>query len=166
MSDSTNPKDTVCFTDYALEEYLQGRLSTQRRQELEAHLETCTECAEARKYFAKEAEAIRGALSIATRAATEDCPDDEFVSLYLDNGLNPQDRAAAELHFVSCPRCRARIVSLYRESKSVIEEARKPTAHVPVARRHEAIVLKMPKRKVPGPMASEDSLRLEQGGNP
>jgi hypothetical protein len=53
-------------------------------------------------------------------AAAGDCPDAELLAAYFDQALGADEAAGYELHFSTCPRCRAQLAAMARVSTQQI----------------------------------------------
>ncbi len=146
MTPQTNGDE--CFTDFALQEYLAGRLDAEVRRGLEAHLARCAECHGALQAFDTEAALLRGAL--ATRAGeggTEE-HSDEVLARYLSGALDDSQSSALEETLSRHPALLARLVALGREVAAV-REGTGQGVEKSAQRPPEGLILKMPRRTKP-----------------
>jgi anti-sigma factor RsiW len=150
-----------CYTDFALQEYIAGRLDAGVRRDLEEHLARCRECRGALQAFQAEAALLRGAL--APRGGEEICEEvtDETLALYMGGALDQVQVAAVEDAVSRRPALLGRLVALGREVAAVREGAGSPgqesRSHPP-----EGLILKMRRRTVPPATVSLPG-RLEGG---
>ncbi len=111
--------DRECFTDFALQEYVQGRLDSAIRLELEHHTATCTQCRAALQEFQTEAALLHAALSSATASTEEVDINDETLALYCTGALEAGEAIAVETALSRNPGLLQRLIALTRETTAV-----------------------------------------------
>jgi anti-sigma factor RsiW len=113
-----------CFTDFAVQEYLGGRLEPSVRQELEAHLSACAECRAATTALDAELRILRAALSpIDALEPRGNTYDDEALARYLDGALDEGSVQVFEERLSRDPALLTRLIALRREVLNVRQEA-------------------------------------------
>lgn len=136
-----------CFTDFALEEFLSGRLSADVRFELEAHIASCSDCRTALDLLAKDRILLNRGLAEAARTPRTSESDTEQLGAYLSGGLSPNEREAVERRLSVEPELLADLIRLHDEAVATLSEIDRPgvTAQ-PMTPAGE--ILRMPKRTV------------------
>lgn len=122
----------------ALSAYLDNELTVSMQKQVEAHLQSCQECADMLAAFQKNSDRIKGFVhpapplkDMVMAKIHEELQND--VSAYLDNELSSDRQAGIETHLASCNECsdmlaafqqnRARIKSLEHSAPSSIHTA-------------------------------------------
>lgn len=144
MKETSQSSDQSCFTNFALQEYTLGRLSSEVRLELEGHIEECVECTACLSLIEKETHLLCEALQPDLNSSGVEALDAETLAMYLDDSLDQQTREKCEQLLASSPGNLRVLVSLRRELVNVrsAEVARGETALRPEGR-----ILRMPKRQ-------------------
>ena len=143
MNAPTASQDNPCFTDFALQEYVLGRLSPEVRIEVQEHMQSCPQCAACAGLIAKETELLRAALGASAGSSSAAAIDDETLSLYLGDSLDAQSREACEKALVTSPKLRERLTELRRDLEAVLGD----TGAAEISKvRVEGRILRMPKR--------------------
>ncbi len=135
--------DRECFTDFALQEYVQSRLDPTVRRELEQHQDGCDQCRAALQAFQAEAAFMRAALAPAGDDAGSSVSD-EILALYCTGALEAGDAVALETALSRNPDLLQRLTRLVRETTA----ARSPETVDEVVSTPEPAgeILRMPKR--------------------
>lgn len=150
-----------CFTDFALQEYAQGRLDPSVRHELTAHTNTCPECRAALEAFEAEAALLRAVLQ--APAADTAIPDDETLARYSAGALPPAEAAQIEALLSRHPGALQRLIRLTRETEATRCEAEAGPKTEPQS--HPAgEILRMPKR-ITRPHTVTTAVRRASGGS-
>ena len=139
-------KKEPCFTDFAIQEYLLGRLDAAVRVEVETHLGSCPECAACAKLLKRETLTLRAALRTPSPSeSTASKINDETLASYLDNSLRPEAREEVELALLESSEALMRLNEIRLELEAVRDDSA-----VPESRNYapEGRVLRMPKRIV------------------
>jgi anti-sigma factor RsiW len=156
--DQTHP----CFTDFALQEFVQGRLDSDVRQAVEKHLEACQECRRAAELLQSESALLRDALMSATPVEAGEPPDIAVLAAYLDGALDDAAVREFEARLASDPRLLHALARLQAEVSAVVanqgERVRQSAAQVPAGQ-----ILRMPKRAAPPPVVTSGELKYGGG---
>jgi anti-sigma factor RsiW len=151
-----------CFTDFALEEFVHGRLDPEVRGDLESHLLECTACAQATAMLRVQAAVIVRALHPPAHPAGPSEIDDSTLARYLDRALDPEAVRDLESRLAEAPEALARLVAMYAEVRGVQADAgegvRSPERSAPAGD-----ILRMPKRNSPPIWVSDTIARLARG---
>lgn len=132
-----------CFTDFALQEYAQGRLDSIVRREVTEHTQACPECRAALDAFATEASLLREALKADTPAGETPQLSNETLALYSSGALAPEEEARVESILSRHPGILQQLLRLIRETEAVqSDEPVDIPAQIPPA----GEILRMPKR--------------------
>lgn len=143
MNAPTASRDNLCFTDFALQEYVLGRLSPEVRVEVQGHLRNCLQCAACADLITQETGLLREALGASAGSSKAVAIDDETLSLYLGDSLDAQSREACEESLAASPQLRERLGELRRDLEAVVGDA----GAVEISEtRLEGRILRMPKR--------------------
>lgn len=147
-----NAPSNPCFTDFALQEFLMGRLDPDVRKDIEKHSQTCEQCAACLELLRKETEALRSFLMPeGAREVSTDDPTDLELAMFIDGSLKPDIQARVENLIAGSPEHLQRFVSLYRDLADM-QQQNAPTAapakHPPSTPRRLPVLLRMPQRKV------------------
>lgn len=144
MSSGTNTNS--CFTDFAIQEYLLGRLDAGVREELEAHLKGCRECTACSELLAKETATLRAGLR-GTAGVESTAPgiDDETLAMYFDDSLSLEMREEIERNLAQSPEALRRLNELRLELESLRDGSKVLEGD---AAKPEGRVLRMPKRQI------------------
>jgi anti-sigma factor RsiW len=154
----TNPS---CFTDFALGEFVHGRLDPEVRREVEAHAGECAECGAAIRMLRAESAAIVRALR-AARLAQMDKFDPQTLARYLDGALDPQAERELEAILATEPEPLAALVALHAEVAAARLEADQGVGRIEPAV-PAGQILRMPKRTAPPPLVSSTIEKLARG---
>jgi anti-sigma factor RsiW len=148
---SGNAPDERCFTDFALQEFVAGRLEQEVRAQVEVHAETCDACRNAVTLLQQEAALLQAALSGGDDVATSDNIDLEVLALYLDGALDSEARAQLERRLSNEPVLLRSLLDLRTEVARTLSEqgdgVRRPMPKPPAGE-----ILRMPKRTQPPPV--------------
>jgi len=145
MSDSTPSCENPCFTDFAIQEYILGRLADEIRREIEDHFHSCKECATCHNQYALERDFIAALLAAPSGTSPGLCPSDETLARFLDNSLDDTEHTKCECHLAACTDCRQELLDIYDDLQrlSTMQPHRdsipKPTP--------QGLILRMPPRK-------------------
>lgn len=137
--------DRECFTDFALQEYAQGRLDSAIRVELEEHTATCAQCCAALQEFQSEAALLHVALTPAGTPA-ETAISDETLALYCTGALEAGDAIAVETALSRNPSLLQRLIALTRETTAA--RSSETTDETVSPSQPAGEILRMPKRLV------------------
>jgi len=132
-----------CFTDFALQEYVLGRLDPDVRVALEDHIEGCPQCAACERLIATETKSLREALRQAEGGSEVAPIDEELLALYLGGGLDDKEREEIETTLASSSVLRDRLNALRVELDEVLKPS-KASARAPLE--PEGQILRMPQR--------------------
>lgn len=143
MNDSSKNADAPCFTNFALQEYLLGRLGEEVRAELKQHLDDCPQCGACLKLMDTETQVLRAALRDDTGDAENPERDTETLAMYLDGSLSDEQHDEYERLLISSPQLLASLVELRRELSDLraLDPESARTSASPEGR-----ILRMPKR--------------------
>ena len=145
MNMTSHSADRPCFTNFALQEYALGRISSEVREEMETHLKECQQCAACAALIEKET----GLLSAALRVGAEERPGEtlerETLAMYLDDSLDQETREKCEKRLASSPQNLAALLSMRRELIGVLIDAGGPGEKLA---QPEGKILRMPKRQI------------------
>ena len=151
----TSSREPECYTDYALQEYLMGRLDVSVRQDVQRHLDDCKECASRYNQYMLEKETIRNILSSQPSVtSTNLCIDDEALAMFLDNSLDEESRARCEAHLAVCKNCYAELLQIHNQLDELLS-GEPNQAPEKIEQPPMGLILKMPKRTSP-PKAYEN----------
>lgn len=133
-----------CFTDFALQEYAQGRLDSAVRRDVADHTQDCPACREALQAFTTEATLLHEALK-STAATNDDVPQIpiETLALYSSGALAPEETARVESVLSRHPGTLQQLLRLARETEAVCSDE---AVHIPAQRQPSGEILRMPKR--------------------
>lgn len=111
--------DHECYTDFALQEYVQGRLDPGVRQALAEHIGLCEACRAALQAFETEATLLRETLRtfIADAPGSEDLSD-EMLARYSGGGLSTEETARMDSILTRNPEALVRLIALARETRA------------------------------------------------
>ena len=144
MKETSQSSDQPCFTNFAIQEYTLGRLSSKVRVELEGHVEECAECAACLRLIETETRLLCEALQSNMNDSRVEALDTETLAMYLDDSLDQQTREKCEQILASSPGDLRSLISLRRELGSVTSsENNLVEKHVRPAGR----IIRMPKRQ-------------------
>ncbi|PCJ65833.1 MAG: hypothetical protein COA73_01780 [Candidatus Hydrogenedentota bacterium] len=155
MSPPTPDSIRECFTDFAIQEYVMGRLDSEIRSEVEVHFNRCKECASCHNQYELEREFISKLLNTPSETSPGLCVSDEMLAQFLDNSLNDTDRTKCESHLAGCSTCQQELLEMYDEVKSLSNTPEQTHDHPKPT--PQGLILRMPERK-PG---SKTSLQLK-----
>ncbi len=145
MNTISRSPDRPCFTNFALQEYALGRLSGEVREEVEAHVQECRQCAACADLIEKET----GLLSSALRAGAQEGQgrplEREMLAMYLDDRLDQETREKCEKRLAESPEMLAALLSMRDELVSVLNTT---AAASELPERREGRILRMPKRRI------------------
>lgn len=134
-----------CYTDFALQEYAQGRLDVDVRRSVIEHTGACAECRAALQAFENEATLLRETLQSLTldSAGAEDLSD-EMLARYSGGGMAPEESARIDSILSRNPAALERLILLMQETRA----ARSDTLSEAEAIRPQPAgeILRMPKR--------------------
>lgn len=132
-----------CFTDFALEEYVQGRLDVSVRLALEAHTAGCTECGRAVELLKAESALLRHADFSAPQREVRSTPDVQVLAAYLDGAMTRDAAEELEALLADDPILLNALLQLGREVEAASNEQEPGTpSAVP-----EGQLLRMPVRR-------------------
>jgi len=152
-----------CYTDFALQEFIAGRLDRQIRADLVEHISTCSECRQALAAFQGEAAALRVALQSRTPSAVDNTQiPDQTLGLYLAGALPEAEVANLEVALTRCPALLARLIALRKETAEARTSAESATGPAYTAA-PQGLVLRMPKRSRPVQTVIDDARRASGG---
>lgn len=145
MNMTSHSADRPCFTNFALQEYALGRISSEVREEVETHVKECPQCGACAALIEKET----GVLSSALRFGAEEGPgqslEREMLAMYLDDSLDQETREKCEKLLASSTQTLAALLSIRRELIGVLNAAGGPgETHA----QPEGKILRMPKRRI------------------
>ena len=145
MNMTSHSADRPCFTNFALQEYALGRLSSEVREEVETHVEECPHCAACAVLIEKET----GLLSSALRSGAEERPgqplEREMLAMYLDDSLDQETREKCEKLLAYSPQTLAALLSIRRELIGVLNAA---VCAGEIPAQPEGKILRMSKRQI------------------
>lgn len=144
MNETSQNGGETCFTNFALQEYALGRLSSEVRTELEGHIEDCAECAACVRLIEKETRLLREALRPNVDDSGAEALDAETLAMYLDDSLDQQTREKYEQLLASSPRSLEALVSLRRELVSAMSAE---NSSGEISLQPEGRIIHMPKRQ-------------------
>ncbi len=114
-----------------LSAYLDNELSPSRREQVEIHLRSCSECSEMLSAFQKNrqmitdsAHPVPSTLKDAVMAKIHAGFQDE-LSAYLDNELAPAARERVETHLHTCNEC-SEMLSAFQKNRQMITDSAHP----------------------------------------
>ncbi len=134
-----------CFTNFALQEYALGRLSSEVREEVEAHVNECPECAACAALIEKETGLLNSALRFGGEEEQGQSLEREVLAMYLDDSLDQEAREKCEKRLALSSETLATLLSLRHELLSVLNVEALP-GEMPA--RPEGRILRMPKRRI------------------
>ena len=151
-----------CFTDFALQEYVHGRLAEDVRREVESHVVACAVCGKAIKLLNSERSLLRDVASSTNRPAMRERPDWATLAAYMDGALDSEDAARMESALLADPVLLESLISLQREASAVLEapgeEATPEAQSAPSGQ-----TLRMPQRAKMPPLVMPRNLRFGGG---
>jgi anti-sigma factor RsiW len=154
MNDSASKSEKPCFTDFAIQEYIMGRLAEEIRREIEAHFHSCRECASCHNQYALERDFIVTLMSTSSDTPSGLCPSDETLARYLDSSLDDTEHTKCECHVAACADCRQELLDIYDDLQQLT--TMQPQSDSPPKPTPQGLILRMPERK-PG---SAESRRI------
>lgn len=122
MNPRSNDANTGCLPEFLLEEHAMGRLGEEGAHTVETHLNTCPGCKSKVDHLRKEAVLVSELMRSSKPEPTGECIDDETLALYLDEGLDADEREEAEGHLSTCRSCQGRLIQLNRAIRSLVHE--------------------------------------------
>lgn len=155
MNHSSNDADATCFTNFALQEYLLGRLGQDVRAELKQHVDDCPQCGACLTLMDTETQVLRAALRDDSGEAENPKLDTETLAIYLDGSLSDEQREECERVLISSPQLLASLVDIRRELSTL--RVLDPNV-LGASERPEGRILRMPKRRLLPKDISELSL--------
>lgn len=145
MNMTSHSADRPCFTNFALQEYALGRISSEVREEVETHLKECPQCGACAALIEKET----GLLSSALRAGSEERLGQplarEMLAMYLDDSLDQETREKCEKLLASSPKTLVALLSIRRELMGVLNATAGPGEF---QAQPEGKILRMPRRQI------------------
>lgn len=149
MTDSTGQNTDECFTDFALQEYVLGRLASEIRDEVVAHLKSCPACTACVNLFQMEAGALTELLANSPRPDAASPIATEELAMFLDNSLDKKARQRLHATLADSPEELSRLIAVYREVQASRDHAdtHTETREIP-EREPEGRIIRMPKRQV------------------
>ena len=144
MKDLSNTAETPCFTNFAIQEYLMGRLSEEIRTELKLHVDDCLQCGACLKLMDTETIILRAALRDDFADSETSNMDPETLAMYLDDTLGNEQREECEKRLRSSPQLLASLLELKREL-SLVQSIDPLESIAPTT--PEGRILRMPKRR-------------------
>ncbi len=152
MSAPPRESSHECFSDFAILEYIMGRLAKEVRREIQEHFHTCKECASCHNQYALERDFITALFTTSSDAPPGLCPSDETLAQFLDNSLSDIERVKCECHLTVCSECQRELLEIYDDlnllSVNTLE------ADTTIRQCPEGIILRMPQRE-PGSIAAQ-----------
>lgn len=145
MNDSLKRADAPCFTNFALQEYLMGRLSEEVREELRLHLHDCPQCDACLKLMDTETKVLRTALRDDFAVGETPELDAETLARYFDDSLSDEERDKCDRLLAASPQLLASLIEL-RHELSIVSGLDPHEIDAPDA--PEGRILRMPKRQV------------------
>ncbi len=151
-----------CFTDYALQEYVAGRLDPGVREEVEAHAAVCDACRSAAGLLREEAGFLRAALEPAGKAPAEPL-DSLLLAAYLGDALDTEETAILDARLAGDASSIVALLRLRAETLATLDECgtgvREEVPPVP-----SGVVLRMPTRRIHPPRVIQTNERKYGGG--
>ncbi len=144
MNETSQSNGETCFTNFALQEYALGRLSSEVRTDLEGHVEECAACAACVRLIDKETRLLRETLQSNVDNSGPEALDAQTLAMYLDDSLDQQTREKCEQLLASSPRSLEALVSLRRELVGAMG-AENSSVETPL--QPEGRIIRMPKRQ-------------------
>jgi anti-sigma factor RsiW len=144
----TNSQDESCFTDFALDEYVAGRLDPDVRAEVESHTRSCDPCREAVALLRAESEFLRHALAQTGGESLAGDLHPETLARYLDGSLDPSDSAAVEHRLLRDPKTLHQLNELRAEVAAALA-GRDVVMPIPEPVFPRGEILRMPQRTRP-----------------
>lgn len=142
------PRDDACFTDFALQEYVAGRLDPEVRAEVEAHAGACELCRRSIELLAVESAFLRQAFITTDCAEFEQPVDPAMLALYLDGALDPDEAASLEHRLTHDPEALMALTQLQADvAETISGKGEGVPADAPSVPAGE--ILRMPKRTQP-----------------
>lgn len=178
-SNTEQPNQTPCYSDYALQEFALERHSMELREKIEVHISTCASCSSILEEVRHEINYFRHltALDIDNSEARihdshtgerpeyesphtsrdaavgTQCPDSFELASYIDKSDEDDSRETVEAHIATCAACRHELITIYREVRGISVELAQRESLSPPSNEPpaEIFVLEIPKRPAPDP---------------
>jgi anti-sigma factor RsiW len=159
----TTHDDLPCFTDFALEEYVHGRLDPEVRSDVELHCAACEQCRNAIGLLHAESEFFKRTMRSAAHPAEAAEVGREHLALYLDGALEAEAVEALESRLLSDPRLMSSLCDLAAEVRETVAGLASG-----IQRSSEHLVLtgqivRMPKRVAPPAVVVSKDLKFGGG---
>lgn len=122
-SEQSQQSTSPCYTDYALQEYVQGRHTAELRQAIADHLTQCDACRGMEAELNLEKQYLSQIRNCAKENASDKCPDELDLAKFMDNALINEVHDSIENHLLTCDSCRSQLISLYREVREALSSA-------------------------------------------
>lgn len=134
-----------CYTDFALQEYAQGRLDADVRRSVMEHTGACAECRAALQDFDNEAALLRETLrSLTLDSAGVEELSDEMLARYSGGGMPPEESARIDSILSQDPSALKRLILLMVETRAARSDS--PSETDAIRSQPAGEILRMPKR--------------------
>lgn len=100
-----------CINIKELEQFLKGKLASERLIAVDSHVRECSECRAVLNGMPERKQA--GAELCASLLGVSDCPEYEELSAFVDSALEPDAARAVQIHANMCKHCASDIAAMH-----------------------------------------------------